>query len=91
MLASNDQSQSGGDTGGDAYSSLCRVIEVTRICVFDTLTQYRALFSDDDAGYYASASGSAYLSSSSPGQQVVYRHIFSSWLFQKLRSFLQVC
>ena len=46
MLHSGEQQQS----TTDAYTSLCRVIEVTRICVFDTLTQYRALFSDEDAG-----------------------------------------
>lgn len=48
MLHSGEQHQ--GST--DAYTSLCRVIEVTRICVFDTLTQYRALFSDEDAGQW---------------------------------------
>lgn len=67
--------------GGETYAYLCKVIELTRVCVFDTLTQYRALFSDEDA-YYAAGSGFSH---------VVYRQIFSSWMFHKIREFLQVC
>ncbi len=51
MLASVDGGgQQQQQPQADNYTALCRVIEVTRICVFDTLTQYRALFSDEDAG-----------------------------------------
>ncbi len=68
------------DGSPHTYASLCRVIELTRICVFDTLTQYRALFTDEDT-YYSASSGFGH---------VVYRQIFSSWLFMKLKTFLDV-
>jgi len=69
--------------GEDEYARLCRLVEVTRTCVFDALTQYRALFSDEDAAFFGAATHS--------GQQqpVVYRHIFSAWLFHKLRQFVK--
>lgn len=62
----------------DAYSRLCKVVELTRINVFDTITQYRALFSDDDP-VVAAAGGFA---------AMTYRQVFSSWLYRRIQLFL---
>ena len=67
-----------GGGGGDAYSLLCRVTEVTRVSVFDTVTQYRALFSDDDV-YLSGGSGGAETLS-----HISFRQIFSAWIFKRV-------
>ena len=66
-----------GRGGGDAYALLCRVTEVTRVSVFDTVTQYRALFSDDDV-FLSGGGGAATLS------HISYRQIFSAWIFKRV-------
>ena len=71
------QSPGGGEARiGDAYAHLCHVTELTRVSVFDTVTQYRALFSDDDA-----------LLSGAALTHVSYRQIFSAWIFKRVQTY----
>lgn len=67
-----------GGGGGDAYALLCRVTEVTRVSVFDTVTQYRALFSDDDV-LLSGGESAATLA------HISYRQIFSAWIFKRVQ------
>jgi hypothetical protein len=69
----------------DAYTYLCRVTELTRVSIFDTITQYRALFSDDDI-LLPSAGGSATASSGALAH-VSYRQIFSAWIFKRIQTY----
>lgn len=75
QIAQGDVDGRGGD--GDAYALLCRVTELTRVSVFDTVTQYRALFSDDDV-FLSGGGGAATLS------HISYRQIFSAWIFKRV-------
>ena len=38
-----------------AYQHLSRTVEVSRVHLFDILTQYRAIFPDDDSAYHVTA------------------------------------
>lgn len=60
----------------DQLSLLSKMVEQTRIGIFDTITQYRALFSDDETRFTGTRSS---ISS--------YRMIFSSWIYQRLHKF----
>lgn len=67
----------GGLQDPDPYSRLCKVIEQTRINIFDTITQYKALFSDEE-----------HLSSPAGFSAMTYRQIFSSWLHRRVQIFV---
>ena len=61
------------------------MVEQTRISVFDTITQYRALFSDEETHVGAiSAKNAGLLGSNAP---VSYRLIFSSWIYHRITHF----
>jgi len=75
------QAEVDGRGGGDAYALLCRVTEVTRVSVFDTVTQYRALFSDDDVFLPGGVGAAATLS------HISYRQIFSAWIFKRVETY----
>lgn len=64
----------------DPYNHITKTIEENRIHLFDIITQYRAIFSDDDllAGVNNSTRG---LNESK---------LFLCWLQQKIKSFLQI-
>ena len=70
----------------DPYHHISKTIEEYRINLFDIITQYRAIFSDDE------------LSSSSPSQTGFYygqkdsteSKLFYCWLQQKIKSFLNI-
>lgn len=63
----------------DPYEHLSKSLELTRVHLFDIVTQYRALFSDEDSAY-----GSTLASGAS------HRAMFSTWLQSKLSQFLQM-
>jgi len=62
----------------DAYEHLSKSLELTRVHLLDIVTQYRALFPDDDAY----ASGTMHTTSLS------HRAMFSTWLESKINQFL---
>ena len=74
------KSASASVDSGDVYASLSRITEVTRVSVFDTITQYRALFSDDDIAL-------PLVGSADPLSHVSYRQIFSAWIFRRIHMF----
>jgi hypothetical protein len=63
----------------DSYEHLSRTLELTRVHLFDIVTQYRALFSDEDPlmGSYGVPSPAS------------HRLLFSTWLESKISQFLQ--
>ncbi|XP_055837984.1 conserved oligomeric Golgi complex subunit 8 [Episyrphus balteatus] len=63
----------------DAQQHLTKTIEVTRINLFNIITQYRAIFPDEDA----SSSLKANSLSSDAGR------LFQSWLHRKIANFLE--
>ncbi|ESO01844.1 hypothetical protein HELRODRAFT_94263 [Helobdella robusta] len=78
----------------DAYHHISKTIEASRVHLFDIITQYRAIFPDDDALY----SSSSFLKEhhhNHPLQNVVGRQVndtflFHSWVLQKISNFLFV-
>ncbi len=66
----------------DPYTMLCRVTELTRVSVFDTITQYRALFSDDDMLLPPGPDGV-----SGALAHVSFRQIFSAWIFKRIQNY----
>jgi len=68
----------------DPQEHLTKVMDLTRVNLFDVVTQYRALFSDDDLDMTSPSSGDQVKRSPS-----AYRLLFSSWLTRRLQGFLR--
>ena len=65
-----------------AYHHLSKVVEASRVHLFDIVTQYRAIFPDDDtalAGYSAGRAGG--------GGAGMEGTLFYSWVGEKVRLF----
>jgi hypothetical protein len=64
----------------DPYHHLTRTIEVSRVHLFDILTQYRAIFPDDDSAYHSSLTTPTHVDGA----------LFYTWLGSKVNEFLKV-
>ncbi|XP_029839680.4 conserved oligomeric Golgi complex subunit 8 [Ixodes scapularis] len=64
----------------DAYTHLSRVVEACRVHLFDIVTQYRAIFSDDDP-----LLGLSTKDSQDPGPSVFY-----SWITSRVSQFMRI-
>lgn len=62
----------------DPYIHITRTMEVMRVHLFDIVTQYRAIFSDDS------------IMLDTPTQPCDNRLLFSSWLSRKIQEFLNI-
>ena len=58
-----------------AYQHLTRTIEVSRVHLFDILTQYRAIFPDDDSAYHTAVATPTHIDGA----------LFYTWLGSKVR------
>ena len=67
----------------DAYELITRTIEVCRVHLFDIVTQYRAIFSDDSTVMYG---GEGSISENSPFESSV----FHCWLMHRINIFIKV-
>lgn len=67
----------------DAYAHITKTIEENRVHLFDIITQYRAIFSDDETGLASLIGGAA-------KSELNETKLFFSWLQQKIRNFLNV-
>lgn len=63
----------------DAYAHITKTIEENRIHLFDIITQYRAIFSDDDATGLAAKTA-----------ELNETKLFFCWLQHKVKNFLNV-
>ena len=66
----------------NAYQHISKVIEICRVYIFDVITQYRAIFSDDSESLISASSGLK-ANQSACG-------VFHSWLVVKVSWFLSV-
>ena len=62
---------------GDTYQHSSKVTEVSCVSLFEIITQYKAIFSDDDSSYN--------YSSNKPAN---YAHILQSWVSRKISDFM---
>lgn len=65
----------------DPYTHITKTIEENRIHLFDIITQYRAIFSDEETSSSSSTTLKSELNESK---------LFYCWLQQKIKSFLAV-
>ena len=65
----------------DAYSYLGKLIETSRVHLFDIITQYRGIFPNDDPSVVMTSSDSVQNRSS-------YAHVFYGWIACKVGEFL---
>ena len=65
----------------DYYDHASKYIDETRNILFDIVTQYRALFSDDDTTLYVTFNRNEYIKET---------NLFRSWLIHRLSEFLKV-
>lgn len=74
------QSVLGAIPSDDPYHHISKTIEASRVHLFDIVTQYRAIFPDDDSilSSYSSSSGSSYVEGA----------LFYSWVNEKVWQFL---
>lgn len=70
----------------DPYVHITKTIEENRVHLFDIITQYRAIFSDDDTTNISSFSSTT----NSKFESLNQPKLFYTWLFQKINSFLAV-
>ena len=67
----------------DAYSYLGKLIETSRVHLFDVITQYRAIFPNDDPLAVMTSSNS------SPEDKRSYAYVFYGWISCKVGDFLR--
>jgi len=63
----------------DAYSHLAKVIDASRVNLFDIITQYKAIFSDDETSYISDSK-----------KCVQYWSILHSWVVRKIAKFIEM-
>ncbi|XP_076811346.1 conserved oligomeric Golgi complex subunit 8-like [Clavelina lepadiformis] len=73
-----------GDNESDAYDKITRTIEVCRVHLFDIVTQYRAIFSDDSNILYNDGINK------SIDSKPYDASIFHCWLTYRINSFVKV-
>ena len=76
------QSQVNAVPTDNAYQHISKVIEICRVYIFDVITQYRAIFSDDTEPLLGAMSSSK--------EQQAACGVFHSWLVAKVSWFLSV-
>ncbi len=74
----------------DPYHHISKTIEENRIHLFDIITQYRALFSDEDLLSANSSSSSSSILNSNREASGNESKLFYCWLQQKIKNFLAV-
>jgi len=72
----------GGVPREEPYTHLTRTLELVRVHLFDIVTQYRAIFSDEGSSSVTSASGSE--------EELQPRLLFTSWLERSVRALVEV-
>ncbi|CAM9711903.1 unnamed protein product, partial [Lampetra fluviatilis] len=68
----------------DPYAHVAKTVEACRVHLFDVVTQYRAVFADDDAPHEASSSGGG-VGERDPAREGA---LFHAWVARKVADFL---